>query len=167
MNTQKAERVLRSIRKISHKHFVLHGSQTKSNTLIPKRPNVRFKKRKELHQKGIYATSMTTIAVMYATLENSITWKYFFKKEEIEILHKIPDGVEESTLALYNGYIHVCHRNNFKHIGPLILFSKRPARVVRTFKISHEILLYLWDKKEIQFVPKFEKPKNRPAAIQP
>ncbi|HCC06352.1 TPA: hypothetical protein DEP94_03285 [Candidatus Nomurabacteria bacterium] len=164
MNTEKAKRVLRSIRKIPHKHFVLHGSLTRSNTVLLRRPNVRFKKRKELHQKGIYATSLTEIAIMYATLENSIVWKYMLKKKEICILHKITNDTEKSTLNVYNGYIHVCRRHTFNQGGPLISFSKRPARVVRTFKISHEVLLYLWDKKDIKFVPEFGKTRDKPTA---
>ena len=155
METQKAKRVLRIIRSIPHQHFVLHGSLIRSNTLLPNKPKLKFKKHRKLNKKGVYATAVINIAVMYASMENRMKWKFIRKGGEIHVLHEKKDGEEKPILNLYDGYIHVCRREIFGKAGALILFSKRPAKVVRTFKISHEIFLYLWNKKAVKIVPEF------------
>lgn len=148
MDTLKAKRILRNIQKIPHKKFVLHGSLRRSTTILPNRPSLdTFKnprKAKGLCGKAVYATRLTCIAVLYATLPNHVHWKYSKTERCIRVLHEGP------ALPVYTGYVHVCRGKSFGR-GGFITKSKHPAKVVKTFKVTPEVLLYLWDKKEIGF----------------
>ncbi len=147
MNTDNVKRVLRSIQKIPHRHFVLHGSMRRSNTLIPHRPLLeKFKnprKAKALRKKAVYATRVVHIAVIYATMPNDTQWKWKRKEKNFRILHR------EKNPVLCSGYIHVCRATSFGR-GAAITSSKRPVKVVKTFRIPPDVFLHLWDNKEIQ-----------------
>jgi hypothetical protein len=147
MNTYKVKRLLRTINSISHERFVLHGSLKRCTTLIPHRPKLEtFKntrKAKPLRRKVVYATRVTDIAVLYATMPNDTQWYYEKAQKCMRVLHTDPE------LMLYAGFIHVCSGRNFSK-GARIVSSKHSAKVVRTFKITPEVFVYLWDKKIIR-----------------
>ncbi len=148
MNTQKAKRVLRSIQKIPHKRFVLHGSLVRSNTLLPNRPNLEIftnkRKARGIREKAVYGTLISVVAVIYATLPNNTQWKYVKKEKYFHILHR------EEYLTPSSGYIHVCRRTSFDY-GVGILASKQAVRVVRTIRVSSDVLEYLWRKRDVRF----------------
>ena len=148
MNTLAIKLKLRSLERIPHEQFVLHGSRKRSNTLIPKRPKLESwrNKRKARHllQKAVYATRVIAIAVIYASLPNDAQWRYVKKGRYIRVLHREPE------ISIYPGYIHVCRRTSFNR-GALITTSKHPVRVVKTYKIPPEMLQFLWGKKQIRF----------------
>jgi hypothetical protein len=97
---------------------------------------------KDIREKAVYATRVVAVAVLYATMPNYTQWRYDRKAKLIRIRHN------EAELALYAGYIHVCRGTSFSR-GTRIIASKRPAKVVRTFRITPEAFLYLWGRKEI------------------
>lgn len=147
MDTQKAKRVLRSIRKIPHRRFVLHGSLVRSNTLVPNRPNLKTftnrRKTKRIREKAVYGTLVVEVAVIYATLPKDIQWKYV---KEGRYFHVRYQGEE---IGLYDGYIHVCRRTSFD-CGVGILTSKRAVKVVRTIRVNADTLEYLWREKRVR-----------------
>lgn len=150
MDTRKAERVLRSIQKIPHKHFVLHGSAVRSNTLVPNRPDMSSftnqRKTKGFREKGVYGTLVREVALIYATLPNDVQWRFVRKGKFFHVRWR------DKEVALHAGYIHVCRRSSFDR-GALVIASKRAVKVVRTFRIDPEVLIYLWEKKRILFLP--------------
>lgn len=152
MDTQKAKRVLRSIHKISHKHFVLHGSLTRSNTILARKPSLdtwrNTRKAKGIREKGVYATRLVDLAVLYATLPNDTMWRRVKKGRYIRILYQKPE------LILFRGFIHVCRADSFDKRA-LITVSKRSVKVVRTFRITPEVFMYLWEKKQLRI---FDRP---------
>ncbi len=147
MDTHKAQRVLRSIQKIPHERFVLHGSLTRSNTLLPNKPTLKTfrntRKAKGLKEKAVYATRLTHVAVVYATLPNDTAWRLNKKGKCLNVLAREPE------VSLFSGYIHVCRAASFDR-GRLITTSGRAVKVVRTFKITPDVFAYLWHKQDLR-----------------
>lgn len=148
-DAEKAKRVLRSIHKFVYGEFVFHGSLARSNTLLPKRPNLRSfsnqRRTRGIRERGVYATRLVEIAALYATLPYNPQWQLVRKERYIRVLFS-----GEETMQISRGYLHVCRQDSFKG-GGLIMRSERAAKVVRTFRVPFEVLLYLWDRKDIRF----------------
>jgi hypothetical protein len=150
VNTEKSKRILQSIRGIPHKRFVLHGSQTRSNVLLPNRPKLHsFKNKRKvrgLQEKAVYATTVLEVAIIYATLPHDTQWKFVRKGRYFHIRWR------EEVVTAHAGYIHVCLRTHFGR-GALTTRSKKAVKVVRTYRIQPEELVYLWQKKAFKFLP--------------
>lgn len=150
MNTQKAERVLRSIRKaLSSGKFVMHGSVRRSNTLLPNRPRITSRRRHNLHQKLVYATKSVLVATMYANYP-CVNWRHKLRKEELWIKY---EG-KGNTVTFRYGFIHLALRSTFAG-NHIICASEKAVNVVRTFKVDPEVFEALWQKRKIKIFPKY------------
>lgn len=156
MDTQKAKRVLRSIRKIRHEKFVLHGSLVKSNTLLPRRPKLKgFKSKRKtrgIKERGVYATRLVEVAVLYASLPYDLQWQPIRRERYIRV------GFVGKEIQVREGYIHVCRATSFDGRG-LITRSKKAVKVVRTFRLPIDAFLYLWDRQDIRLYDRLIRPR--------
>jgi len=156
MDTQKAERVLRSIRNIRHEKFVLHGSPVRSNTLLPRRPKLggfsNHRKTRGIKETGVYATRLVEVAVLYASLPYDLQWQVIRRERYIRVRFA---GEE---IRIRHGYIHVCRQTSFDGRG-VITRSGRAVKVVRTFRVPPEVFLYLWGRKDIQLFDRLRRPR--------
>ena len=146
MDTLRIERCVRSIERISHKKYVIHGALRRRTHLVPHKPSPTVNNKK-LRKRGVYATSVAIVGILYATYRGDPIWKYARGKGFR--LRVTGDGFNVS-----DGYIHICERRNFKG-GKFVSYAKKSVRVLRSIRVRHGVLKYLLDKKHIRLVESF------------
>lgn len=141
MTTEHILRLLKQIERIPHEQYVLHGSPQRRNVLIPQRPPPTARRRKELRQKAVYATSFVDLAIIYATICGNPFWN-FVRKQGLYLYFP------KRGYKLCDGYIHVCRRSDFSK-DPLVSFSTKPVRPVKILRIPSKTLVHLVDSKRV------------------
>lgn len=146
MDELRIKRCIQSIERISHKHFVIHGSHCRRPVLIPQKPALTTNNKK-LRKRAVYATSVVAVAVLYATYRGDPIWKYGRGKG-------MRLRITGEGFNVCDGFIQVCQRRSFEG-GMFVSHSKKPVRVIRNIRVRHALLKYFLDKKSIRLVESF------------
>ncbi len=146
------EHLIRRLKKLPHKEFLMHGSgrRVRSQRVMPKKPRVVFRNSPELFRKRVYATPVIEIALLYAVIKSDHSaWDWCFIRKDGEI--QLYCRVKKEPLVVRNGYIHILSRAEFrkKKVG-VIFSSDHPVSVAQTIRVSARIIGWLM--KEVHFV---------------
>ncbi len=159
----KHERLIRQLAAIPHREFLLHGSPSafRHARLVPRRPPMRFKHRRDLTRKRIYTTSVILIGLLYAVIRSpSSAWTWVFQQDEqreFRLFIRL-EGEEPLYMKRY-GHLYVVPREPFRLLRNVLIYSAHaPVCPARTIRVSAAAVIWYLNKEGVQFVSEFPEP---------